>query len=794
MRDGPANTAAIADLYNRAVALHSEGRLGDAAFLYEEVLCAAPDHISALSRLCLCRLSRGDLAAALRLGHFARTLDTEAPEAWHALGTVQAACGLDGEAIVSLRRMLSLRPEIAEGHNNLGNLLTRRGDFAEAEYAFTESLRLRPLYPEAQYNLGNLLVIVQRPDEAMRRFSAALAILPAFAEAGNNLGVTLQAVGQQRSALVPLARAVRCNPRHGDALFNLANGLHMVEDFAAARACFRAAIALDPASDRNHGGLGLALHRLAGPESPFLALQRAVILAPWSAKAGNVLADHLAVASAFSAAHDHYRRATILDPGTADGWHGIANSLAGLGQRPAALEDYRRALQIQPDHAEAHNNLGTLLQALERYADTILPYRRAIVLQPAYGFAHNNIASAWQAQDRIKESLISYRRALVLSPEDGLVHNNLGIALLEAGALNAAYDCFSNAVDLEPRRGFFYRTLADTGRLTPSSRQWDRLMDLAEDMESLPDPDRMELHFTLGRVFDDQDQPDLAFQHMIAANRLKRAVAPYDEAACLGRLRRLQSVFDSDLLEDRGARGVPSDLPLFVLGMPRSGTSLVEQILASHGDIFGAGERRELRQLVDRLECFPEIMHSVSPERLRQLAADYISAITKLAGGALRIVDKMPSNFELIGLIAMALPQARIIHISRDPLDCCLSCFSKHFAGDQPFTYDLGELGRYYRAYEDLMEHWRRFLPPGMMLEISYESLVNDLESEARRMIEFCGLPWDDRCLEFHRTARSVRTASATQVRRPVYQSSIGRWRRYGEAVRPLLDALADER
>jgi tetratricopeptide (TPR) repeat protein len=791
MRDGP--TTATAELFSRAIALHSAGRLDDAASLYEGVLCAAPDHLSAFSRLCLCRLYQGDLAAALRLGRCARILDADAADAWHALGAAQAACGQDKAAIISLRRMLSLRPDVAEGHNNLGNLLTRQGNFAEAENAFRDSLRLKPIYPEAHYNLGNLLAMVERPHEAARCFSAALAILPAFAEAGNNLGVTLQAMGQYQAALAPLERAVTCNPRYGDALFNLANGRHGVADFAGAQSCFRKAITLDPGSERNQSGLGLALHRLAGPESAFLALQRAVILAPWSAKAGNNLADHLAVARAFSAAHDHYRRAIILDPGPPEGWHGLANSLSGLGQRATALALYGRALQIQPDHAEAHNNFGTVLQALERCTDAILPYRRAIALQPDYGFGHNNLASASHALDRIKEALISYRRALVLSPEDGLVHNNLGIALLEAGAFGAAHDCFSNAVDLEPRRGFFYRTLADTGRLTPTSRHWDRLMDLAEDIEALPDLDRMELHFALGRVFDDQDQPDLAFQHLLAANHLKRATTPYDEAASLGMLRRLQTIFDSDLLDGAAESGDPSALPIFVLGMPRSGTSLVEQILASHGDIKGAGERRDLRKLVDGLAGFPEIMPSLPPGRLRQLGSDYVAALAPYADGALRVIDKMPSNFELIGLISLALPHARIIHISRDPIDCCLSCFSKLFAGDQPFAYDLSELGRYYRVYEDLMEHWRRVLPPGMMLEVSYETLVNDLEGEARRMIDFCGLPWDNRCLDFHRTVRLVRTASATQVRRPIYQSAIGRWRRYGEAVRPLLDALATE-
>jgi Sulfotransferase family len=222
----------------------------------------------------------------------------------------------------------------------------------------------------------------------------------------------------------------------------------------------------------------------------------------------------------------------------------------------------------------------------------------------------------------------------------------------------------------------------------------------------------------------------------------------------------------------------------------RSGTTLIEQILASHPKMFGAGELRHLSLLAASLPGFPEIVPYLSAERLRQLGTSYVDAVGAMAPDAERVTDKMPGNFALAGLIHLALPNARIIHMRRDPIDTCLSCFSILFTNGQPYSYDLAELGRYYRAYEELMEHWRSVLPAGVMLEVRYEDVVSDLEQQARRVVAHCGLEWDDACLGFHEARRTVRTASAAQVREPIYRSSMGRWRPYKELLRPLITEL----
>jgi hypothetical protein len=231
--------------------------------------------------------------------------------------------------------------------------------------------------------------------------------------------------------------------------------------------------------------------------------------------------------------------------------------------------------------------------------------------------------------------------------------------------------------------------------------------------------------------------------------------------------------------------------------MPRSGTTLIEQILASHPKIFGAGELQSFSRALSILEApdgappsFPEFVPGLPAESLRQVGAHYLNDVRALAPPAERITDKMPGNFPLLGLINLALPNARIIHMRRDPIDTCVSCFSMLFANGHPYSYDLAELGRYYRAYETLMSHWREVLPTGVMLEVRYEDVVADVEHQARQVVAHCGLPWDDRCLAFHETQRAVQTASAVQVRQPIYRTSVGRWRPYAELLRPLLREL----
>ena len=429
------------------------------------------------------------------------------------------------------------------------------------------------------------------------------------------------------------------------------------------------------------------------------------------------------------------------------------------GRFAEAASSFEHVLGTQPDNASAHGNLGVALHSLERYAEALDHFRRAIELKPTLAEPYNNVANL----------------------------------LTELGEFDQARQAFTMAILLAPRRGTFHYGLAGAKTFDKADAQIPAMQYLLESGEPLEhDDDRMLLHFALGKAHDDCGNVEASFRHLLAGNALKRARIAYDESAELGELGRIAAVFDRDLIERLGGIGHPTERPIFVVGMPRSGTTLVEQILASHPGVAAAGERYDLFDVAQDLAPFPESVASMDESAFAQAGLDYLRAMEAARRPSFRITDKMPWNFKFLGLIALILPNAHVIHVMRDPVETCLSCFSKYFARHQEFTYDLGELGRYYRAYHRLMDHWRQVLPPGLMIDVQYEDVTADLETQARRIVDHCGLPWSDSCLAFDKTKRPVRTASAVQVRQPLYRTAGQRWQPYRAYVGPLLDALGD--
>ncbi len=330
------------------------------------------------------------------------------------------------------------------------------------------------------------------------------------------------------------------------------------------------------------------------------------------------------------------------------------------------------------------------------------------------------------------------------------------------------------------------------GRLQPADPHLAALKAIARDADHLAFQDRIELDFALGQALDEAGDPAEAFRFLAEGNALRRAQIGYDEAAALAELDAIEAAFTPELLAARAGRGDPTELPVFVVGMPRSGTTLIEQILASRPGVFAAGETAALPDALTaepRLK-FPRGLAKAPAKALDGIGARYAARLRAAAPDARRIVDKRPDNFRLIGLIRLVLPGARIVVARRDARDTCVSCFSKLFGPGAPYSFDLAELGRYHRAYDRLMAHWRALLPDGGMLEIDYEALVRDPETEGRRLLAFCGLEAGPGRLEAHRAERRIRTASALQARQPIQTGAVGRWRRFEPFLGPLLEAL----
>jgi len=498
----------------------------------------------------------------------------------------------------------------------------------------------------------------------------------------------------------------------------------------------------------------------------------------------------------FDSAISAFIRVISLDSRIPEAHNNLSLALQKQGRFAAAVASSLRALGLRPGFAEAHNTLGLALQQMNRHDEAIAHFERALTVGQ---FAHvqQNLANSLRELGRYGEAIACFEAALFRNPLSADLHRNLGTVLLTLGQIEAACAEFQRAIELDPRQPASFRRLAEARRMTPHDPWLARMERLAAEIDGLAPDDQIELHFALGKALADAGEHTRSFRHYLAGNALRRSRTVYDEAVTLGSSERIRTGVTSTFLARHQGAGEPSNVPIFIVGMPRSGTTLVEQVLASHPRVAAAGERGDFASAIKRLpgadgtlDSFLEHLDELRPEHCRDLGAAYLAAIRPTALTAERITDKMPANFRLVGIIRAALPNARIIHMRRDPVDTCLSCFSQLFDGQQSFAYDLGELGRYWRAYDRLMAHWRDILPEGVMLEVQYEDLVREFEPEARRIVAYCGLEWHPACLTFYQTERPVTTASWVQVRQPIYRSSVGRWRPDDAVLRPLLDAL----
>jgi tetratricopeptide (TPR) repeat protein len=475
-----------------------------------------------------------------------------------------------------------------------------------------------------------------------------------------------------------------------------------------------------------------------------------------------------------------------------------AVALQNQGNLPAAEKIYRAILKQHPTHFLALYNLSGGLIDAERSAEAMPLLHKALSQAPKSAAVLTLIAKAHQNLGRDEEALEFAGRAIALDSGSIEAHAVVAWGLTVLGRYEEARSALARAMELAPARPGFYYQWGNLTRWTADDPRLAALEAMKEDSRSQSLLEQVQVRYALAKAHTDCGDIGRAVCEQIEGGTLYRKALGYDEPSTLGQMAALRGAFDAEWMRRHEGAGDPSPQPIFIVGMPRSGTTLVEQILASHPRVRALGERGFFEGAFARV-CgtsatppSPPVAKPWSGSTLRRLGALYLQAARRVARNApARIVDKLPDNFRFAGLIHAALPNARIIHTCRDPVDTCLSIFSILFSGNAvAYSYDLGELGRYYRAYEKMMAHWRDALPAGTMLELRYEEIVDDLERQARRIIAYCGLDWDDACLAFHETNRPVRTASHAQVRQPIYRSSIGRQRPPNDLLHPLLQAL----
>lgn len=681
------------------------------------------------------------------------------------LASQHQAQGNLAQAEQLLRQILQAQPQHAYALHLLGVIAHQCGKPELAAELVGQAISCNDDVALFHANLGEMYRQLGKPELAVAHGERAVALEPGMAAAHSNLGIAFFDLKDYDRAEARQRRALELDGHLASALNNMGSICRARKDLGGALNWYRKTIEAHPAYIESLSNLGAVLLEDDRPEEAVAPLEQAL----------------------------------RINPDYAEALCNLGMVRNALEQQDAALPLFQRALQLRPGYAEAYVGLARFHYDKDNLEEAKRCARRAVELAPEKAQMYSQLGSIYAEMAYSHEAELMFRRALEIDPENNDALLGLGHLRMEGGDLDQAEALFRQALALKQDNLPARFHLAQVKKAKPGDDNLAALeaAELAarDPAHALPPKKKMTLHFALGKCYDDIRQYDQAFPHFLEGCRLKRATYDYDANAVSLHFDSIIRTFDQAMLERLRGAGDASQVPIFVLGMPRSGTTLTEQIIASHPDVHGAGELPDLLAIAQRpLNSlgYPDNIRGIDRDGLTAWGADYVAGLRAHAPDAKRITDKMPANFFAMGLIHLMLPNAKIIHVNRNPVDTCLSCFTRLFNRMQNQTYDLAELGQYYVDYARLMNHWRKVLPAGSFLDVQYEEIVADQEAQARRMLDHCGLEWNAACLDFHRNKRSIRTASVTQVRQPIYNSSVERWRPYEKHLGPLLDALGD--
>lgn len=474
-------------------------------------------------------------------------------------------------------------------------------------------------------------------------------------------------------------------------------------------------------------------------------------------------------------------------------WLGVIAAQAGQLQR--AIEFLERAVKEQPSNAFYRNYLGYCHLQNAEMIKAIVNLEKAVAAQPDFIAARLNLAEAYNWAGRNDDALALSQKTLQMRPGDPRIKHSIATSFSNLGRMDEAAATYRDVIALEPRYYESYEGLATAYKFGKDEPELKAIESYLTE-QNLPTKDRESLHYAAGKIYNDLKDYDQAFKHYNAAKTITGA--GYKIARYITFVDQAEHAYTKEFLASWYGKGHKSDRPVFIVGMPRSGTTLTEQVLSSHPKVYGAGERNDMQRistaLINRLggtlEHGPKF-DDLKAHDLKAAAESYLEMLRRHSATAERVTDKMPHNYESLGLISMYFPNARIVHCVRDPIDTCVSCFMQHFHSAHGYNAGLESLGLYYRQYVRLMDHWKKVLPIPI-LDVRYEDMIADQEGMARRLIDFVGLPWDDACLRFYENERAVTTPSRWQVRQPIYGSSVKRWKNYEQHLQPLIEALGD--
>ena len=532
-----------------------------------------------------------------------------------------------------------------------------------------------------------------------------------------------------------------------------------------------------------YNNLGLALMNLGQLMEAASTLKLALSIEPEYVHALLNLGMTVQAMGQYDEAKQLYWQVLAKQPDNVDALSNLGDVLRIQGMLDEAEEYLKRGLALQPNHVGLIGNLGVVFNAKNRFEDAANCFNRILSIYPRNLIALNNLGATMFAQGRLDIAEDCYKQALCINPENADTLNNIGVLMLNQGNLIGAEENLKRAISIKPDFTKAYFHYVQTRKITRDDNQLIAHLEGMTASSELSSGEKSDVNFALGKCYDDRGEYEKAFLNFKNGHRLEEQRSPFNPARHIDEVNKLIETFNKEFYFQRAAFGSHSKVPIFIVGMPRSGTTLVEQIISSHPDVFGAGELYFMDSI--RNEISLGCINQLTQQEVLIFANRYETYLRSFSSSALYVTDKMPQNFLHLGLVRLCFPNARIIHCKRDPLDTCLSIYTQKFATDHPYAHTLENMASYYTQYIRLMQHWKNILP-GSIFEIQYEKLVTDPEVTTKNLLEFCNITMDELPV-FNRNNRVVNTASSWQVRQPMYSSSIGRWKRYQSFLEPLM-------
>ena len=660
------------------------------------------------------------------------------------------------DALDNVQNLISQYPDESLLHNISGVCRQETGELEMAVQSFESALEIKSDFADAHYNLGLTFQKLNQLDAAIKSYKDTLSIEPNYIKVHNNLGAIYLELGQMDNAIKSYDNVLIIQPDNAEAHHNLGNALNELGKLDDAIKSYEQALSIQPNYFEVHNNLGSLYYELGQHDQ----------------------------------AINSYKQALSINPDSADALNNMGIVYQTLDQFNEAASFYKKAISINPEHPEALNNLGNILKEFGQFDEAIDFYKKALTVNPKFDEAHYNLGIALYKLGKTDKAIDTFKQVLTHNPNFADARNFLGTLFQDLGQVDEAINCYVNALAIEPDNSHFHFNLSQSKHYKPGDTQFTHMQSLISSKD-LIESERIRLCFALAKAYEDLGNKAELFKVLNEGNKLHKEEINYSIEKDLNNHYLLRKLFKSSIKESSSYKPL-AVRPIFIVGMPRSGTTLVEQIISSHHKVHGAGELPTLDSLIAPiLNSYLSNNNVLSEENFLSLRQEYsYRHLSNLNNTESIITDKMPTNFENIGFILKAFPEAKIIHLKRNAMAVCWSIYKRSFSNKNlGFAYDMRDLAQFYNSYSKLMDFWHELFP-NQIYDISYEDLTTNQEEETRNLLDYCELDWDESCLNFYTNKRAVKTASSLQVKEPIYQGSSEVWKKYETQLKLLINNL----